>query len=459
MTEGAPWKHILRFSLPVLAGALLQQLYNTVDTIVVSRFAGETALSAVGTTASFAFLLLAVATGFSAGNGVVVAQHYGAGDEKQVRLNASSGILFLMILGVIFAIFGVVIARPAYVYLVGVPDGPDGFLDLTLIYFRIYAIGLIFQFGYNIFSAILRAVGDSAATLLFLLISSVLNVGLDLLFVAVFHWGVAGAAIATVISQAASFIAAYIYMTRRYPIFRFRLDEYKWNTDAIRNTVKVGFPISLQLIIASLGLTLIQRAVNGFGKTMTASYTVGSRIEMYLNLPFNAFQTTLATYTGQNIGAGKIDRVKQGVRQTIVISIVMTAVISTLVWIFAGDIITLFGLSDQAMAYCLEHLHTIAMINIVLAMYIPLFGVYQGSNHSGFPMIVACGALGMRVLVTYLFRYSSFLGYTIIWWNGIFGYGMGFLIAWSYYLSGKWQKNSAISAGTINAKTADGGAA
>lgn len=252
MTEGAPWKHIVRFALPVLLGSLLQQLYNTVDAIVVGNFAGEASLSAVGTTGSFAFLFLAIAMGFSAGNGVVVAQHYGAKDEVQVRQNASTGILFLMALGVIFGLLGFIVARPAFTHIVNVPDS---YLGLTLQYFRIYALGLVFQYGYNIFSSILRAVGDSAATLYFLLIASVLNILLDLLFVAVFHWGVAGAAIATVIAQAASFVAAYIYMTRKYPVFRFRLSDYHWNRYIIRRTVSIGFPISLQLMIVSIHRT------------------------------------------------------------------------------------------------------------------------------------------------------------------------------------------------------------
>ncbi|MBR0398060.1 MAG: MATE family efflux transporter [Eubacterium sp.] len=442
MTAGTPWRHIVRFAMPVLAGSLLQQLYNTVDAIVVGRFAGEAALSAVGTTGSFAFLFLAVALGFSAANGVVVAQHYGAGNEKEVRANASTGILFLMLLGVAAAAVGIVLARPAYTYLVNVPDS---FLEQTLVYFRIYAFGLIFQFGYNIFSAILRAVGDSAATLYFLLIASVLNIVLDLAFVAGLHWGVAGAAIATDIAQAASFVAAYIYMTRKYPVFRFQLREYTWSGVRVRRTVRVGFPIALQLIIVSMGLTLIQRAVNGFGQQMTASFTVGQRIEMYLNLPCNAFQTTLATYAGQNIGAGKMDRVKTGVRQTLLISLAMTLCISGLVWVFSGSIIELFGLSSQAAEYCMDHIRTVAFINIILSMYVPLFGVFQGANHSGFPTIVATCALSMRVLVTYLFRYSAFFGYTIIWWNGLFGFGMGCTVAWIYYLSGRWQRNALIA--------------
>lgn len=441
MVEGTPWKHILKFALPVLAGSLLQQLYNTVDTIIVGNFSGEAALSAVGTTGSFTFLFLAIATGFSAGNGVVVAQHYGAGDERQVRANASTGILLMLSMGVLATIVGLLVSRAAYTHLVAVPED---FLELTLQYFRIYAVGLIFQFGYNIFSSILRAVGDSAATLYFLLIASVSNIILDLIFVAGFQWGVVGAAIATDIAQAGSFVAAYIYMSRKYPIFRFGLKDYVWNLQMAKKTLITGFPIALQLIIVSFGLTFIQRAVNGFGQAMTASFTVGQRIEMYMNLPCNALQTTLATYTGQNIGAGKIDRVKKGAYQAVLMSLIFTLCISALVWILAGNIIGLFKLSTQAAVYCNAHLRAIALVNIILSLYIPLFGVFQGANHGGAPTLVATGALSTRVLVTYLFRFGTLFGYTIIWWNGLFGFGTGFLITWTYFLSNRWQKGSAI---------------
>lgn len=437
MVEGAPWKHIIRFALPVLLGSLLQQLYNTVDTIIVGRFSSEEALSAVGTTGTLTFFFLAIAIGLSSGNGVVIARNYGAGDEEGVRKNASAGILFLMILGVISAVLGIVLAKPAFKYLMSVPEE---ILSLTIQYFVIYSVGLIFQYGYNSLSSILRAVGDSSATLYFLLISSVANVILDLLFVAAFKMGVVGAALATVIAQLGSLIAAFLYMRAKYPIFVFKLSEYKLDKDAISQTVKIGMPISLQLVIVSVGLTFIQRAVNEFGKVMTASFTVGNRIEQYINLPCNALQTTLATYTGQNIGANRLDRVKKGAKQTIIISLLTTICISLLIWIFAGNIAGLFGLSGEAMVYCLPHIKTVALINIVLSMYIPLFGLYQGMGHSGFPMIVATCALGVRVFVTYLLRYSPFLGYQIIWWNGLFGFGMGFLVTWSFYLSGRWQK-------------------
>lgn len=437
MTEGAPWRHIIRFALPIFAGSLLQQLYNTVDTVVVGNFTGEHALAAVGTTGTLTFFFLAIAIGFSVGSGVIVSQHYGAGDDRAVRSAASTGILLLLALGAAASVAGIVFSRLAYTEFVAVP--PE-ILEPTLLYFRIYCTGLIFQFGYNILAAVLRAVGDSAATLYFLLIASVLNIALDLLFVAVFHWGVAGVAAATDISQAASMAAAWLYMTRKYPVFRYKWRGLVWDKAAAQGTLRVGFPVALQLVIVSLGLTFIQRAVNGFGQAMTASFTVGHRIELYLHLPGHAIQSTLATYTGQNVGAGRMDRVERGIRQGVGISLLVTALISLPVWIFAGYIINFFGLSGTAASYCYAHLRAISLINVILSAYVPLFGLFQGMRHSEVPTYVALCALTLRVIVTYLWKDSAFFGMSIIWWNGAFGFCTGCAVAWSYYLSRRWER-------------------
>lgn len=441
MVEGAPWKHILRFAVPVLLGALLQQLYTTADAVIVGNYAGQAALAAVGTTETFDFFLLTLSIGFSAGSGVVVAQYFGAGDKERMRAHASTGILLLLGMGIVSSFLGITVSRAAFIHLVAVPED---ILEMTLLYFRIYAVALFFQYGYNICAALLRAVGDSAATLYFLIIASVINIALDILFIAYFHWGVAGAAVATALAELGSFAAAYIYMMRKYPLFRFRLSEYTWNTAMAKKMLTVGFPIALQMIIVSLGLTFIQRAANGFGQVMTASFAVGTRAEMYMNFPAHAFQTTLATYTGQNIGAGRMDRVRSGAVQALLMSLGVTLLISGFVYYYADTIPELFGLGDQAEAYCHDHLQTIAFVNIILSAYVPLFGLFQGTNHTGIPTLVATGALSVRVLVTYIFRFSVYFGHAIIWTNGLFGFGMGFLITWSYYLSGRWQKNASL---------------
>lgn len=437
MTSGSPWKHILFFTLPILAGSLLQQFYHTADTLIVGNFSGEKALSAVGATNTLAFMLLAVAIGFSAGNGVIIAQHYGAGRENGMRSAGSSGILFLGGLGLAAGAAAIALSRLAYKHILAVP--PE-ILDDTVLYFQIYASGLIFQFLYNSFSAILRAVGDSAATLYFLLIASVVNILLDLLFVAVWHWGVAGAAAATNIAQALSAVAAWLYMRKKYPVFRYRFKELIWDKSIIAETFRVGFPIALQLVIVAAGLTFILRAVNSFGQVMTAAFTVGQRIEMYMHLPCNALQTALATYTGQNAGAGKLNRIKQGTLQGVMLSAGLTVIISGFAWVFASDITGWFGLSEQAAIYSTAHLQAVALTTVILSLYVPVFGVFQGVKYTIVPTVVALCALTLRVIVTYLFKDSDIFNYSIIWWNSLFGFSLGCLITYAIYWQKSWQK-------------------
>ena len=444
MTAGAPWRHILRFAFPVLAGSLLQHLYSLVDQIIVGNFAGQDALAAIGTTVTFTLFFLALAIGFSAGSGVLVSQFYGAQDDANVRSASSVGVLLLLGFGAVSTAVGILVARPAFDYFV---DAPDEILDLTVKYFTVYMYGLIFQFGFNIFAANLRAVGDSASTLYFLVVSSIVNIVLDLLFVGQFRWGVVGAAAATDVAQAVSCAVAYVYMIRRYPIFHIRLREYRWDWRVAQRIVELGFPIALHMVVIAVGTTVIQRAVNGYGKIMTASFAVGRQLELFLNFPSHALQTTLATFTGQNVGAKRLDRVKLGGRQTTVISITFTVFISIFLWIFAPQIVNFFGLDAEAGGYCTRHVRAITVINIVLCSYLPLFGLFQGTGHGAIPAFVATVALTLRCLSMYLFGHGSFLGYTIVWWNGIFGFGVGCFISWSYYLSGRWRRGLGSDAG------------
>ena len=444
MTAGAPWRHILRFAFPVLAGSLLQHLYSLVDQIIVGNFAGQDELAAIGTTVTFTLFFLALAIGFSAGSGVLVSQFYGAQDDANVRSASSVGVLLLLGFGAVSTAVGILVARPAFDYFV---DAPDEILDLTVKYFTVYMYGLIFQFGFNIFAANLRAVGDSASTLYFLVVSSIVNIVLDLLFVGRFRWGVVGAAAATDVAQAVSCAVAYVYMIRRYPIFHIRVSDYRWDWRVAKRIVELGFPIALHMVVIAVGTTVIQRAVNGYGKIMTASFAVGRQLELFLNFPSHALQTTLATFTGQNVGAKRLDRVKLGGRQTTVISIAFTVFISIFLWIIAPQIVNFFGLDAEAGGYCTRHVRAVTVINIVLCSYLPLFGLFQGTGHGAIPAFVATVALTLRCLSMYLFGHGSFLGYTIVWWNGIFGFGVGCFISWSYYLSGRWRRGVSADAG------------
>lgn len=436
MTSGTPWKQILLFSLPVFIGLLLQQLYNTVDTIIVGNYASEAALSAVGTTGSLTFLFLAVANGFSTGAGVLTSQYYGAGRYEEMRKAGGVSVSLLIVMGAVATIIGLIAGRTALTYLLAVPEN---FRDIAVTYFLVYCLGLIFQFGYNIVAALLRSVGDSKASMYFLLIASIVNIGLDLLFVAGFKMGAAGAAIATDISQALSCIAAFIYMYRKYPLFRFGRENFRLDGEIISQISRMGFPVTLQQMIAAFGILFIQRAVNGYGQAMTASFTVGSRIELYAQMPLNSFYMALATYVGQNIGAGNLDRVRKGARQTMLLSFIVTIIIAGLILVFSEQLIDLFGISDQAAEYCRQHLKVTVMAFVLQSVYLPLFGVFQGAG-DGFAITrTAAVALGIRVLTTYTLCYLPLFGYRIVWWNMMFGFIGGFVITWVHYLRGTWQ--------------------
>ena len=200
--------------------------------------------------------------------------------------------------------------------------------------------------------------------------------------------------------------------------------------------------MALQLVIVAIGISFIMRAVNGFGQVMTATFTAGQRIELYLHQPANSLMIALATYTGQNVGAGKLERVKQGARQGVVLSVLCTAVLSVITWLTADVLPEAFALGPQASEYCTEYLRANAYIVIVLSVYVPLFGVFQGTRHAFVPMIVASCALSMRVASTYVFKDSSIIGYRIIWWNGIFGFSVACVITYITYFRGRWQKNA-----------------
>ena len=436
LTEGAPWKGILSFMMPVLLGLLLQQLYNTVDTIIVGNFAGELPLDAVGACGVLTMAFLALANGFSAGACILIAQLFGSGKEKDMRRQASSSLLVMLAMGVLATAVGIVSSRFALEHILATPPS---LIQMADTYFKIYAAGLIFQFGYNIVAAILRGIGDSKATLYFLLVASVINVVLDILFVYNLNMGVAGAAIATDIAQAISCVVGFIYMMKKYPLFRWKFREFTFEWQLAKQTLKTGFPMALQQFIVSFGFVFIQRAVNSYGEAMTGSFTVAQKVETYMTLPANALMTTQGTYTGQNIGAGKLDRVKTGAKQTVLISEIISISILTVVFVFAKPIVTAFGLGSEATDYCIAHVRFVAVCMPIFALYFPLLGLFQGANNALFSTFVATGALTVRVATTYLFQGIPGVSYHMIWWNTLFGWGFGCIIAWVHFLCGKWK--------------------
>ena len=353
-----------------------------------------------------------------------------------MRAQASSALLLMLGMGVVATAVGIFISRFALEHIMSIQDD---LLFMADTYFKIYAAGLIFQFGYNIVAAILRGVGDSRATLYFLMIASAINIVLDIVLVYNFKMGVAGAAIATDIAQAASCMAAFFYMMKKYPLFRWKWSEFTFERTLAKRALKAGFPMALQQFIVSVGFVFIQRAVNSYGEAMMASFTVAQKIETYMTLPANALMTTQGTYTAQNIGAGRMDRVMTGAKHTVVISEIISICILTVVFIFAQPLVTAFGLGQEAIAYCTSHVRFVALCLIPFASYFPLLGLFQGANNAIYSTFVATAALAVRVASTYALQVIPAISYHMVWWNTIFGWGLGFIVTWVHFLRGKWK--------------------
>lgn len=442
LTRGTPWRLIVQFALPIMAGNLLQQLYNTADTIIVGNFNGQQALSAVGACASLTALFTALAIGFSIGAGVLISQYFGASREQELRQYAATAIVLMLAMGLLMSLIGVCSAGFLLARALGTPEA---LLPLTLLYFRIYAAGLVFQFGYNIAAALLRALGDSKATLYFLLVSSGLNVVLDLVFVAGLGMGVAGAAIATVISQIASCGIGFAYMHRRYALLRFSLRELRMDLKTAGRILQVGAPMAIQQSIVSCGFLFLQRLVNYYGESMIASYTVASRMENILMIPIIGIQNTMATFAGQNMGAQRPDRVSMGLGQGVLVSLGMTLILCLAQIAGIPLIIRAFQLDAGAAAICRLHLFSSAVAIPIFAVYFPANGMCQGVGEGFHATFYALLALGLRVVFAYALHKTSLFGYTAIWWSQAMSWTITLVVCYVHFFRGKWKDKSLIS--------------
>ena len=442
MTQGSVWKHILFFSLPIMLGNLLQQLYNTVDGIVVGNYVSQDALAAVGSCASLVFLFLAISIGMGNGGGVMVAQFYGAGRMEEMRRAVSTLLIILVAMGLILSLVGVIFAHGLIVNVMQVKD-PD-IKDMAVTYFRIYCAGLLFQYLYNAIASILRALGDSKATLYFLCIAALLNIVLDLFFVISLKMSVFGVGLATVIAQVICAGVSLIYMLRRYPVFRFRKGEFVFDRHKFVIALRLGIPASIQQAVVSLGNVFIQRLVNSFGGATMAAYTVGNRLENYTLLPILSINAGVATFTGQNVGAGRFDRAKKGFWTSILLSLCTVVILCPLLYIFATPLSQLFGTEGEGLRQSVEMIHFMSAVFFLFALYNPSSGMLQGAGDALWSTGCTLITLGVRVAMAYILVYAFDFGYNAAWIPMPFGWICAAIVAYLRFLSGKWMGKAIV---------------
>ena len=441
ITQGREWTQILFFSIPLLLGNLLQQLYNTVDGIVVGNFVSEASLAAVGSCAELAMVFLAVAMGMSNGSAILIAQLFGAKQLDRLRRAESTILILLLIIGAAMTLFGFFCARWLLRNFLNI--GIDEVLDLAVTYFRIYALGLIFQYMYNCVAAILRAIGDSRATLYFLGVTVVMNLILDLLFVIVFRWGIAGAAIATVIAQLICVTVSVVYMFKKYELLRLDRKSFVFDREVCRSSLKMGVPTTIQQGIISFGNVFMQRLVNTFGAATMSAFYVGGRIMSFIFLPCQAFHLGMATFVGQNVGAGKYDRVKRGLRGIMICGTVLCLIIGLAAFVFAPRLASLFGVQGEALAQSIQYMRVTAFLVWLMACYMPITGSLQGSGDIMMSTTCTLICFATRLGSAHILAAMG-VGCLSIWISQPISWLMAFIVGGIRFLTGKWKTKSLV---------------
>ncbi|MBP6978104.1 MAG: MATE family efflux transporter [Bacteroidales bacterium] len=434
-TSGNESRLIFNFAIPMLLGSVFHQLYNIADSIIVGRFIGTEALAAVGSSFPIVFTLISLIIGIGTGGTIVIAQYFGARDINNVKRTIDTLYIFIFSASILVTAVGL-LASEAIFRLIHLP--PE-VLPLAKLYLNIFFTGVIFSFGFNATAAILGGLGDSKTPLYFLIFSTVLNVFLDLLFVLVFKWGIAGVAIATVISQAAAFFMAIIYLNRRHEIINLSFRRMYFDRGIFRKSFRIGFPVGFQQAFVALSFLAMFWIVNPFGADASAAYSIGMRIDSFASMPAMNFAAALATFVGQNLGAGKMERARTGFFATLRMIFMISILMTLIAVVFRHELMQLFTRDEEVIRIGSGYLVIVSSFYMVFSTMIVIGGVMRGSGDTLIPMFNTLFVLWVvRVPASYWL--SKHLDINGIWWGIPIAWCLGLLLQYSYYLTGKWKK-------------------
>lgn len=443
MTKGRELPLLLKFSIPMLFGNIFQQLYNLVDSIIVGQFVGANALGAVGATGSSTFLLFSLCNGLSIGIGILIAQYFGANNTENVKKSIANAIYVVVVSGVIMSLLGVIVTRPVLELL----KTPAAIIEDSVTYMRIACAGTIAVIGYNAMASILRALGDSKTPLIFLVIASVINVILDLTFIICFQMGVAGAAIATIISQAISTIGCIIFAVARNPYFKLEKEHLKVDSKIISKSIKIGIPVAFQNSLIAFSCIVLQGVVNTFGETIVTVYTTSNRIEQLVQQPYNSLGAAVSTFTGQNMGADKIDRVKRGYRISVVIVVIISAIMFVFMQLFGGNVISLFTGEQEIVRLGSKALKITSCFYFGLGMIYVSRALLNGAGDAIASMINGFVEVIGRVFFPVILIHVFSVGYLGVWYTTGLTWTITGLTVFIRYLQGKWKQKSLVHRG------------
>lgn len=434
MTEGSVFKNILFFSVPLILSNLLQQMYNAVDSIVVGNCVGKNALAAVGSSTSLIYLLIAFSQGAAVGAGVIVAQYLGAKNKEKVHTSVHTALAISAILGLALTIGGVLFSRPLLVWM----NTPTEILNESVVYLQIYSGGMLFNVVYNMAAGIMNAAGNTRRSLYYLAVAAFVNVILDLLLIGAFKMGVAGAAIATNISQIVSCVLTILFLMKTSAEYKVILKKVRIRKEVALRIIKIGLPAGIQNMVISLSNMLVQSSVNAFGATAVAGFGAYMKIDGFSILPITSFSMAITTFTGQNYGAGKFDRVKKGMFTTMFMGIAYTLALGALLLAFSEQAIRLFNQDASVIAYGVNAMKYFCPFYWALSVMHSLAGTVRGVGKSIPPTVILIVSLcifriaWIALVLPHFDKIDGiFVLYPVSW---IFG----MILMIVYSLKGKW---------------------
>ena len=423
LTKGNPLKLVILFTIPLLIGNVFQQLYSFMDALIVGRTIGKDALAAVGATGSINFLIIGFAQGTTAGLSVLTAQAFGARDERGVRKSFGSSIWISIAITAILTAVSVSMTRP----LLELMQTPPEIIDQSVAFVRVIFIGVFASMAFNLLSNMMRALGDSRTPLIFLIIATVVNIALELLFILGFHWGVAGAGWATVIAQTFSAVLCWLFIKKRIPLLVIRKQDLAFDWPSIVHHLKVGLPMGFSMSIIAIGAVILQVMLNTLGTDAVAAYTAAGRIDQLATLPASSFGLAMATFAAQNLGAREYGRIRRGVHQTLALNVGVLAVLGALIILFGKPLVNLFlGPNQPAVtALAQTYFHYNASMYWLLAILFTMRNLLQGLGKTMVPTIAGLFELLMRafagiVLVTHLGFSGASMANPLAWIGSVF---------------------------------------
>jgi putative MATE family efflux protein len=430
LTVGSEISAIVLFTLPMLAGNLFQQLYNVVDSVIVGRYIGADALAAVGATGSVTYLFYTLCLGLGTGAGILTAQHYGSGDEHRVKKIIVNSAYVIGIFAVIISTVSLLLTRHLLILL----NTPDSVLEAAVGYMRISCAGTVAVAAYNWIAFILRALGDSKTPLIFLVISSLLNVVLDLFFILSLGMGINGAALATVIAQGISAAASIAFAFVRSRYFKFSTEHIRPDKSVCKKCILTGVPIALQNAMISLSMISLQRTANSFGEKVMAAYTASMRVEQLIQQPYASLGSAMSTFTGQNYGAGKNQRIKKGYRQSVLLVLGFSAVMTSLFLIFSKSIAGFFVDEQQVISIAAKGLRLNCLFYFFLGMIHLTRGLLNGIGDVNFALINGFCEVAGRIGFSYLLARVLTIGYISVWGTTALTWALTMLLCVARYL-------------------------